>query len=266
MNNIIDKSPCKWSEQVDGYCPYQKMLNKYLKSVGDTPITCKKEKCLKIAKEKTGKDDEVDIINVFGETDLLKSEKPANSQGLLDQNNIRETLKDFAISSVKNDLFVNIPFYAINFEMADFMDSYSSELRDLDYEELYNKGFRYIGCVLNTDVWSGTGKHWVCIFGTLSKLSNSSRLVIYLEYFNSSSNPYTMIKSIPPWIDKLKKNYDVKIKNIINTPLQESETECGIWCLYYIKSRLLGYEANYFIKNNINDMDMIKSRKFLFTY
>jgi len=254
-----DKSVCKWSVQEEGACPYEELLNMLVNSVSRQKIRCDKKKCLEIAK-KMGIKSDGELLEKTGKTDYLKPDGPRENTNLLNQFNIDGVLYDFGIASIKtNSVFKNGPFYHIRFEMRDFMDAFKSELRDVDFNKLIAGDFKSFGCVLNTDVWAGPGKHWVCVFGTIDGDK------IKVEYFNSSSNGLDQFPEIRQWVEFKKEKYKIEIEEVVNKTLQYSETECGVWCLCYIKSRLEGHPKDYFYKYNVSDDDIINMRKYLFS-
>lgn len=309
-----DKSICRWSVQEDGFCPYQEFANMLLNDLSATKIRCVKKQCLKLITDRYGPMSDRDIINKTGRTNYLKPVGPANSTTLLNNVNIDEVLKDFSVASIKSQEFINGPFYHIPFEMRDFMQSNYSELRDIDFNKMANHKFKTFGCVLNTDVWSGPGEHWVCIFGSINNSNNSNNsnssnsnksnnsnsnsnsinnssnsnnsnssssntnsnssnsdnigynITIAVEYFNSSGNGLDLFPELYDWIDyKKKEGYNISIREIVKEELQQSDTECGMWCLYYIKTRLEGHKSNFYTARGVTDDDIIAARKYLFT-
>ncbi len=257
-----DTSICKWSVQINGMCPYKEMLNMILNDFDEKKTRCEGKQCLNIILKETGKKNEEEVVNIYA-PNYKKPKGPAKSTKLINNFNIEDILKDFSLASLnKNTKFTNGPFYNVRFEMSDFLKSYSSDLRDLDFKKLYDMGFRTFGCILNTDTWSGPGKHWVCIFGTINSATN-----IKVEYFNSSGRTVEKYPSLLEWKDlKKKQGYNISINNVIpSSGIQRSDTECGVWCLFYIKCRLEGKPEDYFIKEGITDEDITKGRKYLFT-
>lgn len=255
-----DVSICKWSVQENKMCPYNEMLSMIINSNINNKVRCEGKECLKVLKEKTGLKEEKEIVKYLA-PDYLKPYGPSKTRELLSNFNIEDVLKDFSVASAKkNTQFTNGPFYHVSFEMCDFMKSNFSELRDLDFDKLSKLGFKTFGCVLNTDKWSGRGKHWVCIFGKI----NGKK--IRVEYFNSSGRKVTNMKGLLEWCRKKnEEGYDLKIKNVVpEDGLQKNNTECGVWCLCYIKSRLENYPDDFFIKDKIRDKDIIEARAYLF--
>ncbi len=261
MNSEQDTSLCKWSVQVNGTCPYKEMFN-MIKNSFDIKERCDKN-CLNVMLAATGTATELDLIKYLNLQEWLKPHGPAKSTKLLNNFNIDQVLKDFSVASVKKNeghIFVNGPFYHVPFDMLDFMEMPGSSLRNLDIPKLHSLGFRSFGCVLNTDTWKGPGKHWVCIYGTIPE---NLKDTVFVEYFNSSGNGLKKFWTLLDWRDKMAENVNIEIAEVNHKPIQESDTECGVWCLFYIKTRLEGKTPDFYI-NTFDDNDMIKGRSYLF--
>jgi hypothetical protein len=193
--------------------------------------------------------------------DVLKPYGPANNTNPLSNFNIDDSLKDLSLASINNPgEYPNGPFYHVKFEMYDFLDSFNSELKNLDFKKLLKLGFKTFGCVLNTDTWSGKGKHWVCIFGNLSEDK------IDVEYFNSSGNELDYFTPLKEWVDlKTYEGYNIDIFSVSKGKvLQKSDTECGMWCLCYILSRMKNMDSSYFYTHNTKDREITEMRKEFF--
>jgi hypothetical protein len=190
-------------------------------------------------------------------------EGPANSTALLDNNNIDETLALWAKHSQK--LF-NKKFYAIPFQMIDF-NIQNTQLANLDMYDLIRDKYDCFGVVLNTDVSSGPGKHWLCLYGDLQHLGEKNDPYT-IEFFNSSGNP--AVDEITVWMEaqshSMLKNHKKYVEIIRSAPrrLQHSKSECGMFSLIYIRSRLENKPHNWFYTAKIDDKDMIRYRKKIF--
>jgi hypothetical protein len=90
------------------------------------------------------------------------------------------------------------------------------------------------GCVMNTDVSSGRGKHWVALFLDF----RASPWTV--EYFNSAGNPPP--PHIAAWMEraaaKLAKKKPCEPVHVTRVRHQRGNTECGLYSLFYIYSRL----------------------------
>lgn len=196
--------------------------------------------------------------------DYFKAEGPADSTALLDNFNIDETLSKWALHS--EQMFKGKKFYHIPFQMIDFAHQ-GTELSTLDIKKLMDDGYSSFGVILNTDRSSGRGKHWFALYGDLAHKGTSDDPII-LEYFNSSGN--SPMSEVSDWMEStqqaLLKDHGIyaDIYRSAKRRLQNSMTECGVWSLMYILSRLKGHGSDWFYKTSANDADMIKLRKFLF--
>lgn len=200
--------------------------------------------------------------NILKENFKPKGPGTWGSTALLDNFNIDESLQQWA--KVGPTVFKK-KFHHIPFQMIDFEDR-KTELATTYFPDIV-KNYDCFGVVLNTDVSTGPGKHWFCIYGDFTK-KGSSEDPHTLEFFNSSGNPPT--SEVHNWLEstqhQILKDTGKRCKIVIAAPkrLQDSKTECGMWSLLYIQSRLKGYPPNWFYKVKVNDNDMIELRKHLF--
>lgn len=121
------------------------------------------------------------------------------------------------------------------------------------------KAFSCIGGILNTDVSSGLGKHWVAYFiDDRNKEDTPS-----FEYFNSSGNPPT--KELSIWLISMEKSLEKKIQfKLSRIRHQYRSKECGIYCLYFITQRLKNYTFEQINRERITDYEMENFRKKIF--
>ena len=132
------------------------------------------------------------------------------------------------------------------------------ELCNFDLSHYIKKNISKIGIVFNTDPHNKSGEHWISIFINLNP--NIENVKPYIFFFDSVGD------IIPPEIDKLKnrivdmainhrdeKNKDgITLNFIENYPLQhqKSNTECGMYCLFFILKQLYGKPPKYFLDKN----------------
>ncbi len=160
----------------------------------------------------------------------------------------RKWLSNSDIDGVLSQLGARWPdFMHLHFQMRDFVKSYN-ELRELDLSELFSGRYKTFACVLNTDVSTGSGKHWVCLFGDFRH--GGSRTI---EYFDSAGSApmgeiidwYTNVLSVrnEPVCSVNGGDCDdvITFKQVTSVKHQKKNTECGVYVLYYIYSRLLGH-------------------------
>lgn len=200
---------------------------------------------------------------------------PYNSNALLNNFNIDHVLK---LYTRKYPNFHHIPFKMIDFattETRDFnlangVEAFKAQsLTFLNPKEhMTMQGKDCCGVVLNTDFSSGGGKHWFCLFFDFRNINH-----ITLEYFNSSGNMPSA--EVHQYMVKLRSKIymeypksECTIETVSNKQIQFSQTECGVYSLYYIISRLEGHtldEIRRIIKTKgIADELMLEVRAHLF--
>jgi len=192
----------------------------------------------------------------------FKPEGPKCNKEWLSNINIDNVLSQMK-KKYENKRFLHIPF-----QMRDFMKN-NTELAQLNWSKMYNNGYRTFGTVINTDYSTGNGIHWFAIFGDFQPEND----YYTIEYFNSSGE--LPLPEISFWMKKLRneleeddqfKNSGKEIKDIIVTRIinQKSSSECGLYSLYYIISRLDGIPFTWFKTNRVPDEKMYLFRQYLF--
>lgn len=197
-----------------------------------------------------------------------KAPGPRNSFELLSNNHIDSTLRRWAR--------VYPDFFPCTFAMMDFDkngDRFGTIdlLSVIDGRESVNLGpgigmvvraATTFGCVLNTDVSTGGGKHWVAAFVDC-RPSNKKWTV---EYFNSAGNPPP--RPVTGWMERtrarLQQRHPTTTVAVTTVDHQESQTECGLYALYYIRCRLTGTPHQFFFDNVIPDAAMTEFRRHVF--
>lgn len=211
-----------------------------------------KKEIIELAKKKTNCKDESCIYSKLDNLDDLKNSKnrlkepgPANSLEWLDNTNIDNVL-DKWVYQYKD--FLHIPFHMIDF------DKKNTYLSTMSINNIIKDGYKTAGVILNTDVSTGSGIHWFCLFFDFR--TNP----ISIEYFNSSGEqPLPSVRNL---LDRLKTTTSVLFENTTSHQ-QDTSSECGLYSLYYIINRLKGVSYNDFNKR-IPDKEMIKFRKDIF--
>lgn len=166
-------------------------------------------------------------------------------------------------------------FFPYNFNMRNYIDySYVNRrviprpdtlatIRLLSLLNGTHNGMKYrtAGCVINDDVYQGPGTHWMALF------MDARGPTVVLEFFNSSAGaPHAA------WCNWMRKNKaelessgrKVECVRVDEIRHQHSITECGVYSLFYIYSRLNGVPAKYFRENPVPDQIMFEFRQHLF--
>lgn len=239
-------------------------------------IKCESDECLlkegqRVAPEETKREKQI----------IQKIRGPNNTQ-LLNNVNIDLTLRQWEMAKENY-------FFAYNFNMSDYYErslrnftvsSMPDTLETIKFSQLYYadqpidrageiiKGTSYkcAGCIINTDVYSGGGKHWMALF---LDWRNTDKWTV--EFFNSSGNapksPWVrfmtrMVREMREVISKERLTTHADYVVASRKQLQKSKTECGVYSLYYIWCRFLG--TPYTELNNIKDREMFEFRQHLF--
>lgn len=203
--------------------------------------------------------------------DRIKPIGPANTTALLNNENIDEVLRK--LTKQHKD------FYHMNFQMIDFAGEKTSqgnwkvekgmtinptELGTINMAtNVIQKGYKTFGVVMNTDKRTNGGIHWFSLFCDFR--TNPCTI----EYFNSSGNK--PMKQIQEWLIKTEQEINesgvckatvVVLSGLIHQ--KDSETECGLYSIYYIWNRLNKIPALNFQEKRIPDSMMIDFRKRVF--
>jgi disulfide oxidoreductase YuzD len=226
---------------------------------------------IEAAKEATGCDSESCVLqsqefkqfaNLHNIEEIIstyfKPEGPKSSTGLLSNFDIDDFLRQLELK------YTDRKFFHIPFQMIDFQEQNTS-LAKIDFVEKIKQGYRTFGVVINTDVSTGNGIHWFCLFIEV----NDNFKSIDLEYFNSSGKP--PVAAIDIFLNRVMHtikahlpSYKVSKKHVATTQLQDDNHSCGVYCLAYIWARLNHIPTQWFVKDNFNDQVMNAMRKVLF--
>jgi hypothetical protein len=140
------------------------------------------------------------------------------------------------------------------------------EITERIMEIISNSPKTCFGCVLNTDMYSGPGIHWVSLFIDLRDKKNPT-----IEYFNSSGN--LPLKNFRILMEELKDKFEkcvsenIKLVNVTKEEQQQSDNNCGSWAVFYQYNRLKGIPYKYFNGvdyESIEDKVIDNFRKYIF--
>lgn len=135
-----------------------------------------------------------------------------------------------------------------------------NDLCNIEIKKFLKKNIDKIGFIFNTDPHYKSGSHWIALFLDIPKN------IIF--FFDSTGDPIpNQVKKLCNRIIEQGKELDIKLKydDNLNHNHQKSNTECGVFCLYFIISLLTEkHNTNYFKTKNINDDYIEKFRKIYF--
>lgn len=262
-------SECRVSTDPSPVCVPPPVLREISKLVLKDDVSAdvsKDEKTLEQVKSATGCDSESCVIRKVYDKNkataiLNKYFKPAGPReapALFDNFNIDNVLQQFA-EKYKG-------FLHIEYQMIDFMDT-ETQLAKTRLSDVVDSGYKCIGCVFNTDVHTGRGKHWFAIFCDFRTLGTVSSPYT-IEYFNSSGRP--PMEPIHIWarlaINELESKKKCTCEFVIVSRIQQQHDthSCGPYAIYYIWSRLEGIPYTDFRQHIITDEQMVQFRRHLF--
>lgn len=254
-------------------CSSQNDVEKLKKVIGET--SSNKEKIIDKAKTVLQVETESDIYNHPKVKQILGREAqrilntnfnppgPHNSNDWL--NNIQLKNKQEQYKKYAPKLY-NKKYEYCDFQMRDFAIT-GGELNMVNMAEISNN-YDCFSVIFNTDYSSGGGQHWLCTYCDFTH--RGSRDDPYtIEYFDSVGKPPK--NEFADWLHKTKNQLllNNRYAEIIYVPrqqLQYGNSECGVWSLMYIQSRLEGKPPSYFEDNKALDSDMLAFRANLFRW
>lgn len=219
-----------------------------------------KEAIIKEAKKVTDCDTEACVVEtVLPNAEALRilrerfrPEGPSDSTELLNNFNI----DNFGQQLMKR----HTDHIHLKFAMIDF-NTQGHPLNQFNMATEMSRGKKTMSCVLNTDVSSGGGKHWFCVF------VDTRSSPIQIEYFNTDGRQPD--PSVQEWLLRQEKRVtdvgkQAKIVIACDRQIQQDDNSCGVWCLCYIWARLEGVSSSWFCNGNTSDKDMFEMRSLIF--
>ena len=188
-------------------------------------------------------------------------------------------LTNFNIDSVLRQWAATRPdFFAYNFNMRDYashsfanraVQNTPDTLATVKWADLAARGIKRAACVINSDVYSGPGKHWMALFADATTDPPT------VEFFNSSGSPPAaewvnwLVKTRGAIDDVMSKDRSTPHKPTViikasSVRHQDSRSECGVYSVFYIWARLNGVPPSFFAKTTIPDKLMFEFRQHLF--
>jgi len=176
-------------------------------------------------------------------------------------------LDNFQIESVLKQYSEDYPFFKfLGVQPIDFSapDPYSREKKclsetmcNIKLQEEYDAGYRGLGAVFNLDPHFKGGSHWVGLYINIKNIHRPK-----ICYFDS----YGM--KTPRLIARLMKSFLLQNRHCelcYNARrFQFSNTECGMYSMFFIIAMLSGISFKEFCRRAIPDRDMYELRHILF--
>lgn len=138
------------------------------------------------------------------------------------------------------------------------------ELCDLNLEVEYKKGVRALGFIFNLDPHYKGGSHWVGLYCDIHDLyaKPGSKKHTWCAYFDSYG--YDTPAYIKQYMQFLY-SQDKRMKLMYNARrFQYSNSECGVYSMYFIICMLNNIRFKDFCKDSVPDKSMLKLRHLFF--
>tara|TARA_B110000285_G_scaffold137225_1_gene153717 strand:- start:669 stop:1637 length:969 start_codon:yes stop_codon:yes gene_type:complete len=128
------------------------------------------------------------------------------------------------------------------------------ELCHLNLSKMIKRNKNKLGIIFNTDPHYKNGEHWISMFVNIKKK--------FIVYFDSNGNePPKQVKKLIHTIEKQGKQLGIDFKVHINKrEHQKTDSECGMYSLYFIIQMLKDKDVTYFLENNIPDDEVYELR------
>jgi hypothetical protein len=131
------------------------------------------------------------------------------------------------------------------------------ELCDISMRKLINRKKEKIGIIFNTDKHNQSGSHWIALFIDIKRKS--------IFFFDSNGNPIPYeVQVLMDKIDRQCNKLGINMKQDSNVDFrhQDTNTECGMYCLYFIINIVEDIHSfKYFKKTRIPDSKVESLRK-----
>lgn len=128
------------------------------------------------------------------------------------------------------------------------------ELCNLNLSELIKRNKNKIGIILNTDPHNKDGEHWISMFVNIKK-----KLIVYFD--SNGDNPPKQVTKLINMIKTQGKQLGIDFEVHLNEiEHQKTDSECGMYCLYFIVQMLKDKELKYFLKHEIPDEEVFELR------
>jgi len=189
----------------------------------------------------------------------LRPEMPASwkedPRMWLDSNNIRDVMKQYEDSHPR---FKFLGPYPIDFGAKDPTGADKClipEMCEMDLDGNDLEGIDFIGTVYNLDPHYKGGSHWMASFINIPKKE--------FYYFDSYGiRPPNQIYRFMQWLTIQEPDMKLMSNGV---RFQRRESECGMYCMYFIVCMLEGESFRHFCKRSLSDSFMIEMRKRMYS-
>lgn len=178
----------------------------------------------------------------------------------LDSNNIIDVMKQY------EETYPHFKFYGANpidFSAPDPYDQkaasehkcLNNEICKINLKELLASGKTKLGFVYNLDPSNKGGSHWIASFTDIPAHKS-----YYFDSYGMKPPPQIarLLRSMTLQDPQMKLGYNAR-------RFQYGDSECGMYCLYFIIRMLEGDDFKKFCRHALKDSEMLELRKWLFS-
>ena len=175
----------------------------------------------------------------------------------LDSLNIADVMKQYEVAYPHFKFFGTNPidFAAPDPNSNDKTKCVEEDICALNLNSLKAQGKTSLGFVYNLDPHDKGGSHWIASYTDIPGHKS-----YYIDSYGMKP---------PPQIARFLRSltlHDPKMKLFYNERrLQYSDSECGMYCIYFLIRMLAGDSFQKFIRRRPTDKDMLRFRKWLFS-
>lgn len=199
--------------------------------------------------------------------ELLKNFKPkmpkkweANPREWLNTIDIRNVMNQYEVKHPDFEFIGPVP---MDFDSkVGFGQCVINELCNIKLASLLEKGKRKIGVIFNLDKHTQSGSHWVAMWAHFPETKNTGE-ICYWDSYGMKPNPEVVVLMNRLESQSKELNHQV-VMNINKRRHQYKNTECGVYCMYFLTSFLEGNEFKDIVENIIGDDKMFEKRKDFF--
>ena len=203
------------------------------------------------------------IKDSYLQKELLKNFKPfmpktwnENPQEWLNTIDIRDVMNQYEIKYPDFEFIGPVP---MDFDTkVGFGECVVDELCKINVDELMKKGKTKIGVIFNLDKHTQSGSHWVAMNCDINRGE-----ICYWDSYGIKPNPEVVVlmNRLKEQASKLNKKLEIKINKVRH---QYKNSECGMYCIYFITSLLDGKTFETVVRNIIDDDTMNNKRNDFF--
>ena len=184
------------------------------------------------------------------------------------ESNPREWLNTIDIRDVMNQYEVKHPDFEfigpvpMDFDSkVGFGQCVINELCNIKLASLLEKGKRKLGVIFNLDKHTQSGSHWVAMWAHFPSTGNCN--ICYWDSYGMKPNPEVVVlmKRLESQAKELGHAAVIKVNKSRH---QYKNTECGVYCIYFLTSFLEGRAFEDIVGHIINDDKMFEKRKNFF--